>query len=68
MTGTALCTHGHEAAVAEFVIRCVEARRELVQDVVDAFLPRLLAFTAETDARPESAEVILVEDVHEILV
>lgn len=68
MTGTALCTHGHEAAVAEFVMRCVEARRELVQDVVDAFLPRLLAFTAETDARPESADVILVENVHEILV
>lgn len=68
MIGTALCVHGHEAAMAEYVVKCVEARREFAQDVIDAFLPRLLSFTAETDIRPQPATVNLVEDVHEILV
>ena len=68
MNSTALCTHGHKAAVAEYVFGSLEARREFEEEVIDTFLPRLLAYAASEDSAPHTAEVSVVRDVHEILV
>ena len=68
MLTTRLCAHGHREAVAEYVFRSIEAYRRFEEQVIDTFLPRLLAFTAPSTRQPAAQEVSVVEDVHKILV
>ena len=63
-----LIAPSHRAAVADFIIQGFEAYGLFKQNVVDAFVPRLLNFEAETVVEIENIELSHVEDLERILV
>jgi preprotein translocase subunit SecA len=68
MLSTGLCVDGHKAAAARYLFQSIELFQHLREEVIDAFLPRLVAFQSPGAGSPEPAEVSIVEDIHEILV
>jgi preprotein translocase subunit SecA len=68
MLGSQLCGMGHKAAVADYLFQSVGMERRFGEEVLDAFLPMLLAFEPRDEPVPQAEAVSVVEDVHQILV
>lgn len=68
MLGSQLCGLGHKAAVADYLFQSIGMEQRFSEEVLDIFLPRLLAFEPRGEPVPQADPVSVVEDVQQILV
>ena len=62
-----LCGYGQKKTVTEFIGHVITAEKQLENEIVEAFLPRIFRIQPKTPRR-QIFEPTILKDIHEILV